>query len=140
MKKIIFFIASIGFTLNFIWENLHSVLYANVDPLMHILPYYLPATIGDVIAILFFYWLMTQINKNRHWIYDLNFKNTLWLLLFGGILGIVLEIFFMNLGLWSYSSSMPIIPGIDVGLSPVLQMMFLPLLTFYLTKKLIQIK
>jgi len=140
MKKINFFITSIGFTLNFIWENLHSILYTNVNKPMHILPYHLLATISDVIAILFFYWLMAQIHKSQSWIHNLNFKDALWLLLFGGILGILLEIFFVKLKLWSYNPNMPIIPGIDVGLSPVLQMMFLPLLTFYLTKKFIQIK
>lgn len=39
---------------------------------------------------------------------------------------LVIEMVFQNIGSWRYSESMPIIPGIHVGLLPVLQ---LPLLT-----------
>jgi hypothetical protein len=36
------------------------------------------------------------------------------------------------LGLWSYEESMPIVPIVAIGLSPFLQITFLPLLTFLL--------
>lgn len=139
-KKLVITIVAIGFSLNFIWENLHSVLYTNINPLMHILPYYTLSTLGDIIAILVLYWIMAKIRKNNLWIQALNKKDALWLLLFGAIIAVFVEIICVILRLWSYGPNMPVVPLINVGLSPLLQMMFLPLLTFYLTKKLLEYK
>jgi hypothetical protein len=36
---------------------------------------------------------------------------------------------------WEYSLSMPVIPGLEIGFVPVLQMLVLPPLTFFLAAR-----
>ena len=55
------------------------------------------------------------------------------LMLVGGILiAVAVEWVAANVvGRWAYSSSMPLIPGLAIGLVPVLQMIVLPPAIFY---------
>ena len=79
-SKLLFTIALVGFSLNLIWENLHAVLYTNVNDIMLLLPYYLIPTVGDTLTILVLFWIMGKINKNKFWVQCLNYKDALTLL------------------------------------------------------------
>ena len=57
-------------------------------------------------------------------------------MLTGGIGAVAAEIRNLSAGSWAYSKSMPIIPFLNVGLSPVLQFMLLPAIIFYLGFKI----
>jgi hypothetical protein len=48
------------------------------------------------------------------------------LALLGGLISVGLERTALNAGRWAYGSAMPVIPGLGVGLTPVLQMALLP--------------
>ena len=54
----------------------------------------------------------------------------------GLVIAILIEWFAVNgLHRWAYTDQMPRIPVLDVGLTPILQMLILPPLIFLLTHK-----
>jgi hypothetical protein len=40
---------------------------------------------------------------------------------------------------WQYSDQMPLVPFLNIGLSPFLAIVLLPILTFFITKKINQL-
>jgi hypothetical protein len=59
-------------------------------------------------------------------------RKVISLVLIGGVGAILGELRHLAAGSWSYSDAMPLLPYVEVGLSPVLQFMILPTLIFYL--------
>lgn len=55
------------------------------------------------------------------------------MVLIGGAGAVLSEMRHLSLGSWAYDDSMPIIPLVNVGISPVLQFMLLPLLSYKLS-------
>lgn len=113
MKKIIL-IFIISFVLNLIWENLHSLLYDNYmggEITQFIL---LRATLVDAlitIVIVFPFALFPLFKK-----YSFLLIPTLVVVAVGN------EYYALQAGAWAYNSLMPMIPIIDVGLTPAIQL------------------
>lgn len=65
-------------------------------------------------------------------------KGYLTLLLLSFLASIILEWAAIYLGLWQYTSTMPVVTifNHEVGLSPILQITFLPALSVYLATKI----
>lgn len=64
-------------------------------------------------------------------------KGYLILLILSFLASIFLEWVALFLGLWQYTSAMPVVTlfGFDVGLLPILQITFLPALSIYLANR-----
>lgn len=128
-------ISIFAFFLNFIWENAQAPFYSGYQSFMQHLWICTKATFGDVIIILLLYFMFAAV-YSKNWIQKLNPRYILSLMVVGGFISVVLEMWAISIGRWSYSPSMPIIPFVKVGLLPVIQMMILPLLIFYLTTRI----
>lgn len=113
MKKLstIFFLALI---LNIIWENLHSLFYDNymggkITEFILVRASLFDAIVITIILIPFIYYPF--------------FKNKVWLIF---IIGIIFAIFNEWYGLgtdrWLYNELMPIIPVIETGITPTIQL------------------
>ncbi|MEO5991648.1 MAG: hypothetical protein ABIP68_08435, partial [Ferruginibacter sp.] len=94
------------------------------------------ASVADVIMVLLIYFGFALIFKNTFWADTLNSKRIVLLIFTGGAGAVLAEVYHLSIGTWSYASSMPIIPVVDVGLSPVLQFMILPILIYRLSFKI----
>ena len=92
------------------------------------------ASLGDSIMILIIFFTGVIFLKDNHWINDFNIKKILFTLTAGLILSLIVEWVALRLGLWNYSNLMPKLIFLGIGLSPVLQMLILPLGVFQLTK------
>lgn len=127
MKKIIF-IFFVAFILNLIWENLHSVLYDNYKG-GEITQFILfRATLSDAIYIIF---------MTLPFIIFPNLKNKAWLIIIlGFIISISIEYYALGTGRWAYNSLMPLVPFLQIGLTPTIQLGLLGYLSFLLTEKL----
>lgn len=121
MKRVsIIFISA--FLLNLAWESLHAVLYANHQGGEITQFILLRASLADALMIT----LITL-----PFIFLPFFKKHLWLVvLFGVILSVLIEIWALNIGRWSYNEYMPIIPYLSVGLTPVIQLGLLGYISF----------
>jgi len=113
MKKI-FFIFLLSFSLNLIWENLHSYLYIDYMDGAITEAILLRASIGDAIIITFL---------SLPFVFVPRLRNKSWLIVFAGILiGIFIELYALHTGRWAYNKYMPIIPILSIGLTPTVQL------------------
>ena len=114
-KWILIFI--LAFALNFIWENLHSFLYADYQG-GKITEFILArAALADAVIILgmIIFSRLIPFSKNRPWI----------LILLGVIIAVLIEKWALLTGRWQYNDAMPIIPFLGIGLTPTIQLGFL---------------
>lgn len=126
---IIIFITA--FILNLIWEVSHFNLYICNLPGSYS-SMILRATLIDALIILGIYYIIALINKNTKWIFTNKKLNYLITIILGTIIAVYIELNALNQDRWSYTQFMPTIFGI--GLTPLLQMIILPLLTFMILK------
>ena len=114
----------LAFALNILWENLHSLLYNN----------YMGGEITEYIlvrAALFDALLITFISLPFMYVNVL--KNKSWLIIVVGILIAILnEWYGLSTSRWMYNSFMPILPLIQTGITPTLQLGVLGYISFKL--------
>lgn len=134
-KRYVLTIILAAFLLNAVWEILQIPLYVEgVYSWSHIL-FCLLASVADAIMVLLIYFGFGMIYKNALWIQNLNLSRIVFLVMVGGIGAVFAETRHLSMGTWSYAESMPIISVVNVGLSPVLQFMILPLLIYVVAVK-----
>lgn len=115
MKNLLLVFA-LALALNFIWEYFHSKLYVAYKGVPITMPILLRAALFDATFITLIYVLISNI----------------WLAVFvAAPFAIVLELFALKTSRWEYKNSMPIIPWLQVGLTPAIQ---LPLITYVIFK------
>lgn len=96
----------------------------------------------DAFLILLIYWIVSLEAKDLFWYKKLN-KHLILISVLGILISYFIEmknVYFLQI--WSYKELMPIIPVLNVGLTPVAQLIFTPILTFWILRmihpKLIQ--
>ena len=121
MKRLLL-IFSYAFALNWIWENLHSYLYfhPNGEPITQYM--LLRATLFDAIfiTVLSVFFLKIAYFRERKW----------HALIFGFIAAFFIEKYALETGRWVYNSLMPIIPLLQTGLTPTIQLGILSYVVF----------
>lgn len=138
MRKIaraLLIISAVGLVLNLLWENAQAPLYEGYAGFIQHLSICSVASLGDVAIIIFLYVLFALVFKDMLWFMNLRWKSIVSLMVIGTIIGIGIEKWALITGRWSYTEGMPIISFFNVGLTPVLQMTILPILTFRLSSK-----
>lgn len=132
-RRFVSALVGLAFLLNYVWEIGHCPLYTSCT---YDLPHFVflaLASLADVIMVGLLYFGFALIYRDGLWIMHLTISRVLWLILVGGAGATVSEIAHLSAGNWVYADSMPIIPGIGVGLTPVLQFMILPVLIYSLS-------
>ncbi len=120
---------------NFIWEVPQMAFYewwgaSWVTGLLICLQ----AALGDGLLVLALYGLGYAFFRRREWILQPGVAGYTLLVLAGMIVAVAVEMHALARGRWAYSAIMPIIPGLGIGLIPVVQMMLLPPLAAHLTR------
>ncbi len=119
--------------INFIWEMLQMPLYSNMHWDLRSSLYCSVASIGDAVMILIIYFFVSFLLKNKYWILELQINSIILSILIGFVLSFMVEDMALTLNLWKYSNLMPTLINSNIGVSPILQMVILPLLVFKLT-------
>ena len=138
LKNYVTTIIVISILLNFVWEMLQMPLFDNFSFSGKTTIFCLLASIGDAIMILIIYFIGSALFKSYSWFLRFNLKTIIYITIAGLILSVSGELIALNLNLWNYSSLMPKLFFTSVGLSPVLQMIILPILTFMIAGVLIK--
>jgi hypothetical protein len=132
-----------AFLLNFPWEFLQVPLYAGMEQASHGqgIVACARAALGDVVLAVLAYASVAAATKDRRWIVRPNGAQVAAFVAVPLLLTIVIE----NLatrGLWvtawTYAASMPIVPGVGVGLAPLLQWVLLPPAILWLVRRQIR--
>ncbi len=106
----------IAYLLNFVWENSQMPLYAGYEGFWAHVPMHLLASLVDAVVTVV---LLAIVNKMKG---GTPFKLCV-LGIGGGVTALFFELAAQGLGMWSYSSNMPMIGG--VGLLPLMQLTIL---------------
>jgi len=133
-------LALVSFALHVVWESLHIRLYTGYEHLSPSMPVTLFATLGDVMYTLIVVGGVSLARRSFAWLSRLGRTEVLVLAVIGFVIAVFVELKGLGLGRWEYLPTMPIIPILNVGLSPILQMtILLPLSIFlagFLSRKL----
>lgn len=136
-NRLILVISVMAFVLNFIWELVQGPLYQTFGYDLKHISFCALASVADMFMVLILFFGFSLYYRNVYWIQGLDAKNTFSLILIGGIGAIVAEAWHTGREDWSYADTMPLLPMVDVGFSPVLQFMVLPWLVFLIGRKFI---
>jgi hypothetical protein len=119
----------VGFTINLIWE-INQMSYFSDKPgstyLEGVFYCSLASIIDGLIIVLIYFFASKFFAVSNLGFYVLT-------AMLGGLTAIIFESFAFYLKLWSYKKSMPIVPFIDVGLLPFMQLILLVPLSIFLT-------
>ena len=115
-----------AFALNMIWEFAHSVLYAN----------YQGGEITNFILFRAAVWDATIILVLVISTYALKTNRTVFIVIGGLVVSVAIELWALQTGRWAYDISMPLIPFLNIGLTPTIQLA----LTGYIAQKLVWYK
>ncbi len=132
------YIAITGFILSFLWENLHFTLYANYAQWMEQI-YFVLCSLADVLLIFLVYFLVATIFRNAHWIHHFTAAQILTALVISAMVSFTAEKIALYMNWWTYTDQMPMVPLLDIGMSPFLAITLLPTFTFLLARKINQI-
>ena len=64
---------------------------------------------------------------------NIQWQRVVIVIVIGGVGAILSEMRHLSIGSWAYDDSMPIIPMVNVGLSPLLQFALLPIVIYLLS-------
>jgi len=108
------------------WLNMQTAMLCGV------------ASIADALMVLLLYYAFAVIYKDPFWVQHFTPMRILLLVMTGATGAILTEMLHLSTGSWRYSQRMPIVPVVNAGVSPVLQFMILPILSYrissYFTK------
>ncbi len=121
-----------SFIFHFAWEMLQMPLFLNMSLGWQSTLFCTLASVADTIMVLLIYYGFASLYKNCWWMIRPTPYRLMVLVLTGGAGAVLAELHHINLGTWSYLTRMPIIPGLKVGLVPVLQFMLLPGVIYFL--------
>ncbi|MGV8900438.1 MAG: hypothetical protein ACOH2B_14545 [Burkholderiaceae bacterium] len=121
----------ISVALNYAWEITQAPLYADMQDWGNVWWHCFVASLGDGILVLIIYAVGWAAFRRSDWYLHPSGQTYGLMLAIGLCIGFGVEwVAVYVLNRWAYTTSMPLIPGLDVGLVPVLQMLLLPPLIF----------
>jgi len=125
MKRIIVILLS-AFFISYLWENLHSVLYLNYQGGTISELVLLRASLAGTLIVLALIYLSYLLGKKYR---------SIFIFIAGVIVAVLIEKWALGTGRWIYAANMPIIPFLNTGLSPTLQLGITALISNWLVKK-----
>jgi hypothetical protein len=129
-----------AFLLNFPWEMIQSPLFEGMDSLPHgeAVKYCTRAAFGDAVIMLIAFWAVAAAGRGRGWLMKPAPVPIAAFMLIGLLITVAIETLATSgrwLEGWTYSVHMPMLPGTDIGLVPMLQWIVLPPLAVLLTRR-----
>lgn len=126
----------VAVAVNYAWELAQTPLYAGVDfpgAAWHCFV----ASLGDGLLLLFIYAAVAVAMRSLDWYMHPGVEAYFAMAAVGLAVGVAVEWWGLHLARrWQYSELMPIIPGVGVGLAPILQMLLLPPAIFIAVRRL----
>lgn len=109
-------------------------LYNGYDGFLSSFLMCLAATLGDVVIITLIYLIMSFVFRGWNWFQYFSKGKLTILLVVSLIFAVIIELYGLGTERWSYNELMPTIPFLDVGFTPILQMIIIVPIVFFLTR------
>ena len=127
---VVFVVAVLG---NYLWELAQAPLYRGMESFRAAWWHCFVASLGDGLMVLGIVAGGGVILRRPAWFLHPGAQGIIVMLMMGLVLGVTVEWVAVHvLQRWAYTARMPRVPGLDVGLVPVAQMLILPRLIFRL--------
>lgn len=130
----------VSFLFNFFWEISQMSFYkfegmGDISNYSKFVEIHWIVSLKDALIVLCLYFIVGILMRNIYWGRKLNNKRLAVLLVLGGLWAIGIEYNAVIINhRWAYADIMPLLPLLNVGLLPVIQMMILPMLSIFLTR------
>ena len=128
----------VGVILNFIWEMAQAPLYGPMGSFWEATWRCLKAGVGDGVLILAVLFAGALVFRSNAWFLRMSKVRFAFASGVGLFVAVLIELWGLNAGRWTYGPRMPLAPGTSLGLVPLAQMAVLVPLTFRLATGFIQ--
>lgn len=135
-----FNVAIFALLLNFPWELLQAPLFTGMADARHIdaVKSCSRAAVGDALIMLAAYAAVAAVARDRRWILSTTARELAQFVGIGLAVTTVIERLALRgqwIDSWSYSPSMPVVPGLGIGLAPLVQWIVVPLLVVWFVQR-----
>lgn len=135
-----FNLAVFALLLNFPWEVLQAPLFEGMAAAPHsvVISACLQATLGDAVIMLLAHASVVIVTRRRRWVLAPSRREVVGFVAVGvGITAMIewLAVHGHWAQTWTYSSAMPLIPGVGIGLSPLLQWLIVPPIALWFVRR-----
>lgn len=138
-RRYVAVVAGVAYLLNLAWEVSQGFLYEGYEYDVKHISFCALASVADVLMVFILLFGFGLIYGNVYWTRHLPPHRITALMAVGGLGAIVAETLHTGRGSWSYADAMPLLPWVNVGLTPVLQFTILPLAIFWVCRKSIEV-
>jgi len=124
----------VGVAVNYVWELAQAPLYVGLESYgTSVFWHCFAASLGDGIMVLLIVaagWITLQ---EENWFEHPAVPGYIVMLTTGFLLAVLVEWVGVHvLGRWQYTETMPVVPGLGVGVVPIAQMLLLPPVMFWI--------
>lgn len=134
--KQVLLIFIVAVVLNYLWEVAQAPLYVGLEDWSSVWWHCFVAALGDGLLVGLIFLIGWITFRRFDWYVHPNSRTFAVMFVTGLIISIGIEWVAVHmLGRWAYTVDMPILPGLDVGVVPVLQMLLLPPVIFQIAAR-----
>jgi hypothetical protein len=129
---------AVAMCINYVWEMAQMPLYQDMrlDELRSWLRC-LQASFGDANITIAIFIMGLLLFRDWSWPAKLNIPKLAYITISGGGVAVLIDLFALKNGRWTYTSLMPLLPLVGVGLIPFLQLMLLPYVSYLLALRIL---
>ena len=120
---------------NYPWEMTQAVLFAPMGNVLQGAWRCFVASLGDGVLVLGIFAVGWVAFRRAAWADRPGAAGYSLMLATGFVIAVFVERLALKQGRWSYEPEMPVIPGLGVGVVPILQMLLLPPLIFHVSTR-----
>jgi hypothetical protein len=125
----ILFVVAVLF--NYAWELAQSPLYLGMENFRAMWWHCFVASVGDGFLVLLIFATGWAVLRRQTWFVQPGMRGYFLMLVMGLVIGVSVEWAAVHVaGRWAYTAQMPLVPGLGVGIVPMLQTLVLPPLIF----------
>jgi hypothetical protein len=122
--------------LNYFWEIGQGFLYVGMDSWENIWWHCFVASLGDGLVVWTIHAAGWSFFRRADWFMYPQLKSYGVMLITGLIIAVAVEWLAVHvLQRWTYTADMPVLPGANIGIAPLLQMLILPPLIFHIVAR-----
>ena len=132
-------VAMVAAPMQFAWEYWQCGALYNANAGIQHSYLMLSTTFGDVNMSLFLYFLLSFVNMDLDWmIKNWEPKEYVIMALYALFLSFYFESHALHTGRWTYSEAMPLFLNTNIGLIPVIQLLILFPITFFISRTILK--
>lgn len=116
---------------NYLWELAQSPLYAGMESFSVMWWHCFVASLGDGLLVLLIFAAGWVVQHRQEWFLHPGVQD--YVVMFAAGLAVSISVEWVAVHLverWTYTPRMPLVPGLNIGIVPILQMLVLPPLIF----------